>query len=48
MGLRHSVSLAPVEPVQFIYSSHTIEHVADLIHTFVLLESAVCDGGFVF
>jgi hypothetical protein len=48
MGLRHSVSLAPVEPVEFIYSSHTIEHVADLIHTLVLLESAVCDGGFVF
>jgi Methyltransferase domain len=48
IGLRHSVSLAAVTPVEFIYSSHTIEHVADLIHTLVLLESAVCDGGFVF
>jgi len=48
MGLRHSVSLAPAKPVEFIYSSHTIEHVADLIHTLVLLESAVYDGGFVF
>ncbi len=48
MGLRHSVLLESVKPVEFIYSSHTIEHVADLIHTFALLESAVCDGGFVF
>jgi hypothetical protein len=48
MGLRHSVSLAPVKPVEFIYSSHTIEHVADLIHTLILLEMTVCDGGFVF
>ena len=48
MGFSHSVSLDSVKPVEFIYSSHTIEHVADLIHTFALLESAVCDGGFVF
>ena len=48
MGFSHSVSLESVKPVEFIYSSHTIEHVADLIHTFALLESAVCDGGFVF
>ena len=48
MGLSHYVSLDSVKPVEFIYSSHTIEHVADLIHTFSLLESAVCDGGFVF
>ena len=48
MGFSHSVSLESVKPVDFIYSSHTIEHVADLIHTFALLESAVCDGGFVF
>ena len=48
MGLSHSVSLDSVKPVEFIYSSHTIEHVADLIYTFALLERAVCDGGFVF
>jgi 2-polyprenyl-3-methyl-5-hydroxy-6-metoxy-1,4-benzoquinol methylase len=48
MGLRHSVSLVRIKPVDFIYSSHTIEHVADLIHTLILLERAVCDGGFVF
>ena len=48
MGLSHSESLESIKPVEFIYSSHTIEHVADLIHTFALLESAVCDGGFVF
>jgi hypothetical protein len=48
MGLSHSLSLDSIEPVEFIYSSHTIEHVDDLIHTFALLESAVCDGGFVF
>jgi hypothetical protein len=48
MGFSHSVSLDSVNPVEFIYSSHTIEHVADLIHTFDLLESAVCDGGVVF
>ena len=48
MGLPHSASLVSVKPVEFIYSSHTIEHVADLINTFVLLESAACEGGFVF
>jgi 2-polyprenyl-3-methyl-5-hydroxy-6-metoxy-1,4-benzoquinol methylase len=48
MGLSHSLSLESIKPVDFIYSSHTIEHVADLIHTFALLESAVCDGGFLF
>jgi hypothetical protein len=48
LGLRHSTSLELVEPVEFIYSSHAIEHVADLVYTFALLESAVCDGGFVF
>jgi hypothetical protein len=48
IGFSHSVSLDSVKPVEFIYSSHTIEHVADLTHTFALLESAVCDGGFVF
>jgi hypothetical protein len=48
MGLCHSLSLESIKPVEFIYSSHTIEHVADLIHTFALLESALCDGGFVF
>jgi hypothetical protein len=48
MGFSHHVSLDSVKPVEFIYSSHTIEHVADLIRTFSLLESAVCDGGFVF
>jgi len=48
LGLSHSVSLESVKPVEFIYSSHAIEHVADLVHTFALLESAVCDGGFVF
>jgi hypothetical protein len=48
MGLSHSLSLDSIKPVEFIYSSHTIEHVADLIHTFALLENAVCEGGFVF
>jgi hypothetical protein len=48
MGIRHSASLIAVRPVEFIYSSHTIEHVADLINTLVLLERAVCNGGFVF
>jgi Methyltransferase domain len=48
LGLSHSVSLESVKPVEFIYSSHTIEHVADLINAFLLLESVVCDGGFVF
>jgi Methyltransferase domain len=48
IGFSHSFSLESVKQVEFIYSSHTIEHVADLIHTFALLEGAVCDGGHVF
>ena len=48
IGLRCSSSLKLVKPSDFIYSSHAIEHVADLICTFALLENAVCDGGFVF
>jgi hypothetical protein len=48
IGVNHSASLESVKPVEFIYSSHTIEHVADLINTFALLEAAVCDGGFIF
>jgi Methyltransferase domain len=48
MGFSHSLSLDAVKPVEFIYSSHTIEHVADLIHTFDLLQTAVCEGGFIF
>jgi hypothetical protein len=48
IGIRYSPSLASIKHVEFIYSSHTIEHVANLSHTFSLLENAVCDGGFVF
>jgi methyltransferase family protein len=48
LGLGYSSSLESIGPVEFIYSSHAIEHVADIVHTFELLESAVCDGGFIF
>jgi hypothetical protein len=49
MGLSHLTSLQSVsKPVEFIYSSHAIEHVANLRETFALLEKALCDGGFVF
>jgi hypothetical protein len=41
-------SKSPWRKISVAGQSHTIEHVADLIHTFALLESAVCDGGFVF
>ena len=48
IGLGYSSSLESIDPVEFIYSSHAIEHVADIVHTFALLERAVCDGGFIF
>jgi 2-polyprenyl-3-methyl-5-hydroxy-6-metoxy-1,4-benzoquinol methylase len=48
MGLICSTSLDTLERVEFVNASHTIEHVADLIHTFNQLDNSVCDGGYVF
>ena len=35
MGLMCSSSLENLQHVDFVYASHSIEHVADLIHTFI-------------
>jgi hypothetical protein len=48
MGLNCSSSLEKRQCVEFIYASHSIEHVADIIHTFNQLANSVCDGGYVF
>src|SRR5262245_4397861 len=48
MGINYSPSLQDVKPVDFLYSSHTIEHVADLLAVFDRLAKAVCEGGYIF
>jgi trans-aconitate methyltransferase len=48
MGMRHAFSLDGVEPVDFLYASHSIEHVADMHKAMTLLENAVRDGGYLF
>ena len=40
--------LENLQHVDFVYASHSIEHVADLIHTFIQLDNSVYDGGYVF
>lgn len=48
MGIRYSSSLDGALEAEFLFGSHSIEHVADLIYTFKALENRVCDGGHVF
>jgi hypothetical protein len=48
MGIRYSPSLDKALEAEFLFASHSIEHVADLIHTFKFFENRVCDGGHVF
>ena len=48
IGVSFSKSLINTSSVDFIYSSHTIEHVADLFETLSLLASVLTGGGIIF